>query len=404
MATFRYRAMTESGQIDSQSFDAENKLEAILALRARGLRPISVEEETLSFGQMKVGGPKKLKLKSLILFCRQLATLLRSGVPLIQCFDIVASQSNDKFFKATLREISEDIQAGSLLSVAIERQGEKFPPMLCKMIAVGEETGDMAAIIERMADQYEADDRIRNKVKGAMTYPLVLLLVALGACVFMMIKVVPQFVDIFNQLNTDLPGMTKVLMAISDFLIHRWYLAIVLAVGTVILVLKIIRMPDVVRWMDRKKLTMKPIANPMQKMMSAQFARTLHTLISSGIPIVSALESTKENVDNTLAKDAIDEISLGIQKGKGISEQMKDYPFFPNLLVSMISIGEASGNLEEMLAKTADYYDEELDSAIGQLMTMMEPAMILVVGILIGGIVMALYAPMFGAISAMQNL
>lgn len=403
MGKFHYRAMTETGEITSDVFTADNKADAVMALRARNLRPISLEEEGAGLGQIKIGGKKKLKLKSLILFCRQLSTLLRSGVPLIQCFEIVAGQSNDKFFKATLLQISEDIQAGSVLSVAIEKQGEVFPPMLSKMISIGEETGDLGAILDRLANQYESDDRIRKRVSGAMTYPLALMGIAIVAAIFMLIKIVPRFAEIFESLNTELPGITKALMSVSNFLVNRWYLAILIIPAVIILLIKFFKTEKVTRWLDRKKLTMKPFANPMQKMMSAQFARTLYTLIASGIPIVSALESTKENVKNTLAREAIDEISLGIQKGKGISEQMKDYPFFPNLLVSMISIGEASGNLEDMLSKTADYYDEELDAAIGQLMTMLEPVMILFVGGIIGVIVMALYAPMFGAISALQN-
>jgi len=404
MASYRYRVMTPGGEIKTDLIEKDNKVDVITALQNANMRIISVEEEGGGLAQMQIGGKKKLSLKSLILFCRQLATLLRSGVPLIKCFDIIASQSNDKFFKTVLAQISQDIQAGSVLSAAVEKQGEVFPPMLSKMLAIGEETGDMAAIVDRMANQYESNSRIRNKVKGAMTYPLVLIIVALGACIFMMVSIVPRFVEIFAQAKTELPGLTKMLMAISDFLVNRWYVLLVTLPFAVLLIIRFFKNKNVKRWMDKKKLTVKPLASPMQKMMAAEFSRTLHTLISSGIPIVSALESTKENVSNTVVQDAIDEISLGVQKGKGLSEQMKNYPFFPNLLVSMISIGEASGNMEEMLSKTANYYDEELDSAIGQLMTILEPMMILVVGLLIGVIVMALYFPMFGMINAMQSM
>lgn len=404
MPSFRYRVMTPSGEIKSDIIEKENRIDAITALQNGNMRIISVEEERGDLASMKIGGKKKLGLKSLILFCRQLATLLRSGVPLIKCFDIIASQSNDKFFKTVLGQISQDIQAGSVLSAAVEKQGEVFPPMLSKMLAIGEETGDMAAIVDRMANQYESDSRIRSQVKGAMTYPLVLVVVAFIACAFMMIAIVPQFEGIFAQADTELPGLTKVLMAMSKFMTTRWYVLLVTVPVIVLVIIRFFRNKKVKRWVDSKKLTVQPLANPMQKMMSAQFARTLHTLISSGIPIVSALESTRDNVNNLVVQDAIDDLSLGVQKGKGLSEQMKNYPYFPNLLVSMISIGEASGNLEEMLSKTANYYDEELDAAIGQLMTILEPMMILVVGLLIGVIVMALYLPMFGMITAMQSL
>lgn len=402
MAYFLCRVMTDGGSIIEERFQAESREDLLSSFRSRKYMPISVAEERQSLGNTQLG-KKKLKLKSLILFCRQMSTLLRSGVPLIRCFDIIASQTDDKLFKKTLITLSADVQAGSTLSAALEKQGDIFPPMLSRMAAVGEVTGELTQIMERMAVQYESDNRVRRKVRGAMTYPLALIGIALGACVFMMIVVVPRFVEIFEQLNTELPLMTRMLLAGSDFLVHRWYIAILVFPALVMGLIRLFRTEKVVRWLDREKLTFKLIRTPMQKLLCTQLARTLHTLIASGVPIVQAMEYTNQNIRNTLANDAIREITGGIQKGKGISAQMSEYDFFPKLLISMISIGEASGNLEEMLSKTAEYYDEELDAAISQLTTLLEPLMILIVGLMIGGIVMALYAPMFGMISAMSG-
>lgn len=401
MANFRCRVMTNDGKIIEENFTADSKEDLLLSFQSRNYRPIQVSEvkETIANKQL---GVKKLKPKSLILFCRQMATLLRSGVPLIQCFEIIASQTEDKLLKKTLSVISGEVQAGNAFSTVLERQGDLFPPMLSRMVKVGEITGDLTGIMERMASQYESDSRIKKKVKGAMVYPIAMLSIAIAACIFMIVGVVPRFVEIFESVDSELPLPTQVLLFISDFLITKWYIVLLLVPAAVYGIILIFRREQVVRWMDHTKLTFKPIRVPMQKLMCVQFTRTLHTLISSGIPIVQAITYANQNIKNTLANEYINQVAVGVQKGSSISSQLSEYEIFPKLLVSMISIGEASGNLEEMLSKTADYYDEELDAAISQLMTIIEPIMILVVGILIGGIVMSLYAPMFGIISAMS--
>lgn len=402
MAEFLCRVMTEDGRVVEEKFSAETKADLMLAFQARNYRPVRIEEETKNFANTPLGS-KKLKLRAVILFCRQMSTLLRSGVPLVKCFDIIASQVDDKLLKKVMGELSDEVQAGALMSTAMEKQGDVFPEMLIKMVEVGEVTGDLTQIMERMANQYESDSRLKKKVRGALTYPIVLISIALIACVFMLIVVVPRFVDIFEQLNTDLPVLTKILLSISNFIVHRWYVLLLTVPLIVIALIRFFHTPKVTRWVDEKKLTMRPICTPMQKLMCAQLARTLHTLLTCGVTIVRALEYTNRNIKNTLANEYIDKIIIGVRKGKGISAQLAEYPIFPKLLVSMVSIGEASGNLEEMLSKTADYYDEEMEAAISQLTTMIEPIMILLVGLLIGGIVIALYAPMFGAISAMSS-
>ena len=402
MASYHCRIITSDGRIIEDRFRAESKEELLVAFQERNYHPIEVVEEKQSFGEIEIGR-KTLKSKSLILFCRQLATLLRSGVPLIRCFEVIASQTDDKVLKKSLTELSADIQGGMVLSGALAKQDEIFPPMLSKMVEVGEVTGDLTQIMERMASQYESNDRIKKKVKGAMTYPIVLISIAFAACVLMMIVVVPRFVEIFESLNTDLPLPTQILMACSDFLINRWYIVLILVPIIVIGLIRLFKQRKVKNFIDTYMLSFKLIKDPVQKIISAKLARTLYTLISSGVPIVQAMDYANQNIDNIVVNGAISEIIAGLQKGEGISSQMSNYPFFPKLLVSMISIGEVSGNLEEMLSKTADYYDEEMSSAIAQITSLLEPMMILVVGVLIGGVVMSLYAPMFGIISAMSG-
>lgn len=402
MAQFHCRIMIENGNVVNEDFHADSKEDLMIAFRNRGFRPIRIKEETKSLAAAPLG-PKKLKLKALILFCRQMATLLRSGVPLIKCFDIIASQTEEKMLKKTMTALSSEVQSGAVLSKAMEKQGGQFPNMLVKMVEVGEVTGDITMIMERMANQYESDSRIHKKVRSAMTYPVVLVGIALAACIFMLIVVVPRFVEIYESLDEELPLLTRIMLGASDIIVHRWYIVIFAVPAGVYGLIRLFRTEKVTRWCDHKKLTLKPFKSPMQKIMCAQMARTLYTLISSGVPIVQAMDYMNRNVKNTLANDCIKNIIVGIQKGKGISAQMSEYTIFPKLIVSMISIGEASGNLEEMLSRTADYYDEELDAAITQLTAILEPIMILLVGLMIGAIVMALYAPLFGMISAMSG-
>lgn len=401
MAEFLCRIRLEDGTFVNEKFSAESREDLLLAFQNRGYHPVSITEERKSIANTALGA-KNLKLKSLILFCRQMATLLRSGVPLVKCFDIISSQVEDKLLKKAMSDLSDEVQAGAVMSKAMEKQGDMFPEMLIKMVEVGEVTGDLTHIMDRMASSYESNSRLKKKVRGALTYPVVLILIAIVACIFMLIVVVPQFVDIFNQLDTDLPLMTKVLLAMSNFVTHRWYVLVLVVPIIVIAAIRYLRTEKVSRWIDEKKLTFRPIRAPMQKLMCAQMSRTLHTLLSCGVTITQALKYTNRSIDNKLANEYIDKVIVGIRQGKGIAAQLAEYPIFPKLMISMVSIGEASGNLEEMLSKTADYYEEETESAIAQLTSIIEPVMILVVGVLIGGIVMALYAPMFGAISAMS--
>ena len=407
MAKFKCCVLTHEGQRLEEEFSADTKSDLIRTFQARQYRVISIEEvgnKASILSSLGIGrGPKKVNLKSRILFCRQLATLLRAGLPITQAFDIISSQTDDKFFKSILEAISADIQAGMVLSAAIQRRGEVFPPMLSKMVEIGEATGDMSKVMERLATQYESESRIQQKVKGALSYPIAVLVIAIGVCIFMLVGIVPSFIEVFDSLGSELPMITQVLLAMSDFLVEKWYIAIIVLPAAIFAIIFFMRTDKMVRWTDKKLLTWGFIKNPMQKVISASFARTLHTLISSGIPIVQSLEYTNDNIGNTVVKDAINDIVIGVRKGKGISVQMAEYDCFPKMLVSMLTIGESSGNMEEMLEKTADYYDEELDAAIAQILTLIEPLMMVFLAGIVGFVVIAMYVPMFEMISAYSN-
>lgn len=402
MAQYLCRYMTEDNRIVEEKIQASDRGELLSSLRAKGYRVIKAEDVREKNLDITIG-ESHIKKKSLTLFCRQMSAMLSSGIPMVKCFDIVGSQSEDKAFQRLMIELTNDVMSGSSLSVAMAKHPDDFPEMLIEMVKIGEVTGDLDGVLLRMAEQYEQNARINAKVKGALTYPIVVMIVAIAACIFMLIKVVPQFIDVFNSLGTDLPPLTKMLLNLSAFMTEKWYLILLLLPILVLLLVRFFQLKKVRYAVDKLKLTVTGIKNPMKKLTSARFARTLYTLIAGGVPIVQALEYSKKNVLNLYVEEAIEKIIIGIRQGRSLAGQMADYDVFPKLLVSMLSVGETSGDLEGMLSKSADYFDEELTATVEQLMTIIEPLMIVVVGLIIGVLVVALYSPMFGAISAMQG-
>ena len=404
MAEFLCRIMNKDGSIVEKNQEAENVQSLIYSFNSTGIKIISIDEVKKNLANKQISfAPKKLKTKSLVLFCRQLATLIQSGVPMVNCFDIIGSQSNETLFKSTMAELTTDVKRGMVLSKALKKQEPVFPTILCEMVAVGELTGDIYTVLDRMASQYEADIRIKRKVTGALIYPLILTGIAVAATIFMLIFVVPEFVSMFESLDSELPFITQMLLISSNFITKFWYIAIAIAIGAGYGLHKLWKNPNVRIRIDEGILKRKPFQSPVQKIVAAQFSRTLCTMTSAGVPIIQAMEYTNRNVGNLYANGIIDTIILGLKQGKGLATQLAEQNIFPKLLISMITIGETSGNIEDMLEKTADYFDEELDAAISQLTSLLEPIMILIVGILIGGIVMALYAPMFSMITAISG-
>ncbi len=402
MAQFVCRFMTEKNAVAEEIIQASEREELIGILRDKGYRIIRIDEVRTGIGDINVGS-SHISKKELTLFCRQVSTMLTAGIPMVKCFDVVGSQSESRVFKNLMTELANAVMSGTSLSAAMEKFPEDFPAMLTEMVRIGEVTGDLNGVLLRMAEQYERDAKITQKIKGALAYPIVVMIVAIAACIFMLIAVVPSFVDVFNSLNTELPALTAMLLDVSDFLTKKWYIVLLVTPIAVILLIRLFRTRRVRYAVDKLKVTVKGLRGPMQKLTSARFARTLYTLISSGVPIVQALEYSKRNVLNLYVEEAIDRIILGIRQGKSLASQMAETTVFPKLLISMLSVGESSGDLEGMLSKSADYFDDETAAAVEQLMTILEPLMIVVVGLLIGVIVLALYSPMFGAITAMQS-
>lgn len=331
MAQYLCRFMNEKNQVVEEKIQASEREELINVLREKGYRVIRVEEIKARSLNITLGDGH-IKKKSLTLFCRQMATMLTSGIPMVKCFDIVGSQSDDKAFKNLMVDLTNDVMSGSSLSAAMRKHPDDFPEMLVEMVKIGEVTGDLDGVLLRMAEQYEQNAKINSKIKSALTYPIVVMIVAILACIFMLIEVVPQFVDVFNSLDTDLPPLTQALLDISRFLTEKWYLVLLGAPIVVLLLIRFFKIKKVRYALDKFKLTVGGLKGPMQKLTSARFARTLYTLISSGVPIVQALEYSKKNVLNLYVEENIDRIIVGIRQGKSLAGQMAECDVFPKLL------------------------------------------------------------------------
>lgn len=397
---YSYRAVNEFGEVIDATTEAENEAAIMAMLRNQGYRPISIEEKVQS--KAFSFGNTRLVLKDIIVFSRQLSTMLRAGMDLNRCLDVLADQSESKKLRSSLLDISASVKKGTTLSKSMEQQGDAFPSLLKRSVESGEMSGQMAEIIEKMADHYERDMAVRRRIKGAMTYPIILLVVMVIAVTILLTKVMPNFVGMFESAGMEMPALTQMVMNLSDLLVKHGILVFLAIVAVVVGIQMLLRNHDArVAW-DRTKIKMPVIGKYISKIVTARFTRTLSTMLYSGLPIVAALKAAGETTDNKYVEEMINRSVEGIEKGMSMTAELTRTGIFPPMMLSMVGIGEESGNLDDMLERTADYYDAEMQSAIDALVTMMEPLMVVLMGVVIGTIVIAMYLPMFDMINTIQ--
>lgn len=397
---YSYRAVNEFGEVIDATTEAENEAAIMAMLRNQGYRPISIEEKVQS--KVLTLGSTALSLKDVIVFSRQLSTMLRAGMDLNRCLDVLADQSESKKLRSSLLDISASVKKGTTLSKSMEQQGDAFPSLLKRSVESGEMSGQMAEIIEKMADHYERDMAVRRRIKGAMTYPIILLVVMVIAVTILLTKVMPNFVGMFESAGMEMPALTQMVMNLSGLLVKHGILVFLAIVAVVVGIQMLLRNHDArVAW-DRTKIKMPVIGKYISKIVTARFTRTLSTMLYSGLPIVAALKAAGETTDNKYVEEMINRSVEGIEKGMSMTAELTRTGIFPPMMLSMVGIGEESGNLDDMLERTADYYDAEMQSAIDALVTMMEPLMVVLMGVVIGTIVIAMYLPMFDMINTIQ--
>lgn len=382
--------------------DAPNRTDAVNRIRLKG-KPISVEEKVMGSKEITLFQSKKIKLKDISLFCKQMSVMLNSGIPLNNAVDILEQQTDAKNLKASLKVISKGLKEGNQLSKSLIEQNGLFPDLLIRMVQAGEKTGKLDEVLERMSEHYNKELKTSRQIRGAMIYPAVLAFLAVAATLVLLYVVIPNFSGIFEQSGVALPLPTRIVLAASNFVQSYWYILFG-GVGLLVFLFLRYRSTEAGRYqLDQLKLKMPVVKGPMQKIVTARFASTLATLTSAGIPLVEAIDSAAATTNNAVVIDKLKIANEGLQKGERLTGMLTSTGLFPPMMLSMVKIGEESGSLESMLNKTSDFYEEELEAAIKQLLSLLEPAMIIFMGVIIGGIVASVMLPMFEIANAVQQ-
>ena len=401
MPTFTYAAReTASGREISNMVEAANEQAAIAALLNRNLLVLSIQEKVGKKGKTKGG---KVALADLVVFTRQLATMIDAGIAIVQALQALADQSPNKVMRDTIKDVCTRVESGESFSEALQKHPKAFNRLYVSMVSAGEKGGLLAEIMARLATYLESTDRIRKKVKTAMMYPTVVTTVAIAITIFLLVKVIPVFKDIYSGFGAKLPAPTLVLMGISDFLRHWLLLVLIVAGGAVYGWLHYIKTPKGRAFWDAKRIKM-PIFGPIaHKICLARFTRTLSSLIRSGVPILEVLHIVSQTVGNTVLENAVKTAASDIERGEGISQSLSKHPVFPSMVMRMMTAGEQTGNIDTMLERVSDFLDEEIENTLSGLMSLIEPLLIVGLGIVIGGMVVCMYLPIFNLANIVNN-
>jgi type IV pilus assembly protein PilC len=400
--TFAYKAVDGSGIPMEGEVVGGSEQSVRDELKGRGLTVMNLKQKKGALqGDIKLFS--RVKPQELTVMTRQLSTMIASGMTLLRAFYVMEEQVENEKLRSTLTAVREDIEAGSNFSDALARHPKVFNPLYVAMIRAGEAGGVLEQSLERTADQLEKDDSLRRQVKGAMAYPAVVLTFAGMVLIALIAFIVPVFVGVFKDFGGELPFITKITVAMSDVVTKQWYLLIAAAVGTVV---------GFKKWKtstwgrpqwDRLRLRIPAkIGVTAQKIALARWSRTFSALYSAGVPIMQAIEVTGQTAGNSVLEDAMEKVIESVKSGGSISAPLKESPIFPSMVAQMIAVGEETGNLDTMLTKVADFYEDEVDAAIKALTSILEPVMIVLVGAIVGFIVIAMYMPMFKIYDAIQ--
>ena len=393
MPSFSYVARdSATGREIRSSVDASSESNAVAALLNRNLMVVSIQEKIGKKGATSGG---KVPLSDLVMFTRQLATMIDAGLAMVQSLQALAEQTENKVTRDVIKDITTRVEGGDSFSDALQKHPKVFNRLYFSMVSAGEKGGLLAEILARLATYQENTARLRKKVKSAMMYPTVVSVVAIGITIFLLVKVVPVFGDVFSQLGGNLPTPTKYLIALSNFLQH-YCILILLVVGAVVGGwLYYIKTPAGLKFWDAKRITLPIFGQIAHKICLARFARTMASLVKSGVPILEVLSIVQNTVGNVIMEEAVKEASADIEKGEGISTAIGKHPVFPTMIVRMMTAGEQTGKIDSMLERVADFLDEEIETTLDGLTSMIEPLLIVFLGVVVGGIVICMFLPIF---------
>ena len=407
MPTYVFKGRNRLNEVVVGERVADNREALRQVLRKEQVTLTSVKEKGREIGIPKIGGRKKVKAKELSVFTRQFSVMIDAGLPLVQCLEILAQQQDNKFFQQTLMQVRQDVEEGSTLSAAMARHPKVFDQLYTNMVDAGETGGILDLILQRLSTFIEKIVKLKRDIISAMIYPAAVVLLAIVAVAVIMIVVIPQFQNIFLGLlgpGEQLPLPTRIVVGISNFL-AGWGGLVILAsaIGISVAVHFYYKTPTGRKIIDTLLLKVPILGDIFRKIAVARFSRTLSTLLSSGVPILQSLDITARTAGNVVIEEAIHKVRSGVERGESFVDPLKATEVFPNMVAQMIGIGEQTGALDAMLGKIADFYEQEVDSAIANLLTLIEPVLIGFLGVTIGSIVIAMYLPLFTLIGKLSQ-
>jgi type IV pilus assembly protein PilC len=397
MATFTYTARAFNGDLRTATIDASSRDDVIAQLRKQRLSVVKIDQDAA-----KKVGRGAIKTRDVVIFTRQFSTMINSGLPLVQALTILAEQTDNKALAEVTKKVVFDVESGNTVADALSKHPRAFTNLYVNMVAAGEAGGILDTILLRLATFLEKNDALVRKVKGAMIYPAVIMSVAAIAVVVLLIFVIPVFAGMFASAGQALPLPTRIVIGASGFLRSYWWIIGAIVITGGYMGKKYYATPNGKLVIDRLLLRMPVLGDVLRKSAVSRFTRTLGTLISSGVSILEGLEITAKTAGNRVIQDAIMQSRSSIAGGDTIAQPLQKSKVFPPMVISMIAVGEQTGGLDEMLSKIADFYDEEVDAAVSNLLSLLEPIMIVFLGVVVGGMVVAMYLPIFDMVNAVQ--
>ena len=394
MPNYQYRIITQDGKEKKGSMDARNAEQATGILKSQGHTVVGISEANTFNKDININIGAAVKARDFSIFCRQLVSILNAGVSIIEALEMMKDATENKTLRAALSGVHEDVSKGESMAGAMRKRKKIFPEMLCNMVEAGEASGSLDIAFTRMATQFEKEDRLKKSIKKATVYPIVLIFLMIGMMLLMLLWVIPTFMGMFEDMDTEITGMTLAILNVSNYMKDNWIVIITVLIAGIIALRIFSKTAAGKRVMATIALKL-PVVGPLQtKTACARLGRTLSTLLGAGIPIVEAVEITGRSMDNHHYKNAMLETKEQIMRGRTLSQPLKASGLFPLMVTHMVGIGEETGNIEDMLESIAGYYEDDVQTATDAMMAMLEPVIIIIMAVLIGVMVISIFQPM----------
>ncbi len=402
MAVFNYKVVDRDGKNKKGTIEAPNRDGAEKKLKSEGYSIMSLTEQSSPLGDIGLF-KKKVKSRDLGVFCKQFSAVIKAGVTIISALELMGDQIENKTLRKAIQDARTYVEKGETLADAFRVNPDVFPPIMINMVAAGEMSGNLEICLDRLVEHFEKDNALTSKIKGAMTYPIVVLIVMVIVIIVVLVAVIPNFASMFEDMGTQLPLATRIMMAAADFVKYKWWLLIII-VAAIVFGVKFFKKTPFGEQLFANLGLKAPIFGPLNvKTACSRFARTMSTLMASGISMIDAVEQVAKMMDNKIIRDGLMDAKVQVSKGVPLSKPLKDMEMLPPMLSAMTKIGEETGDIEEMLSKVADYYDEEVEAATNALTSAMEPIIMVILACIVGMIVAAVYGPIMSMYDAMDQ-